>query len=191
MTEPRIHMGPPTEIGVHALEARGQAAILDAWDSYHGGIFAFLVDATRDGSTAEDLLQETFARLAREARAGRVPEQVRPWLYRVAGNLVVSRARRVLSARRWFDRFGVPEHRDAIEESPEARLLRREAFEDLDDVLKGLAPDARTALLLAAEGFSGHEIAESIGRSEAATRTLLCRARIRVRHDLVATGGEL
>jgi RNA polymerase sigma factor (sigma-70 family) len=190
MTEPRIHEGPPTEIGVHALEARGQAAILDAWDAYHGGIYAFLVDATRDGSIAEDLLQETFARLAREARAGRVPEQVRPWLYRVAGNLVVSRARRVLSARRWFDRFGVPEHRAAVAESPEARLLRREAFEDLDGVLKHLAPDARAALLLAAEGFTGHEIAESIGRSEAATRTLLCRARVRVRHDLVATGGE-
>jgi len=191
MTEPKIHEGPPTEIGVHALEARGQAAILDAWDAYHGGIYAFLVDATRDGSTAEDLLQETFARLAREARAGRVPEQVRPWLYRVAGNLVVSRARRVLSARRWFDRFGVPEHRDSVAESLEARLLRREAFEDLDDVLKHLAPDARAALLLAAEGFTGREIAESIGRSEAATRTLLCRARMRVRHDLVATGGEL
>ena len=191
MTEPRIHVRPSAEIGVHALEARGQAATLDAWDAHHGEIYAFLVDATRDASAAEDLLQDTFARLAREARAGRTPEQVRPWLYRVAGNLVVSRARRVLSARRWFDRIGVPQHREAVAEAPERRLLDREAFADLDGVLKRLPPDARTALLLAAEGFTGHEIAKAIGRSEVATRTLLCRARVRVRHDLVGPGGEL
>jgi len=184
-------MRPPAEIGVHALEARGQAAILDAWDAHHGEIYAFLVDATRDASAAEDLLQDTFARLAREARAGRTPELMRPWLYRVAGNLVVSRVRRVLSARRWFDRIGVPQRRGAVAESPEGRLLDREACEDLDGVLKHLSPDARTALLLAAEGFTGREIAAAIGRSEAATRTLLCRARIRVRHDLVGIGDEL
>jgi RNA polymerase sigma-70 factor (ECF subfamily) len=191
MTEPRIHVRPSVEIGVHALEARGQAATLDAWDAHHGEIYAFLVDATRDASAAEDLLQDTFARLSREARAGRTPEQVRPWLYRVAGNLVVSRARRVLSARRWFDRIGVPQHREAVAEAPERRLLDREAFADLDGVLKRLPPDGRTALLLAAEGFTGHEIAAAIGRSEVATRTLLCRARVRVRHDLVGSGGEL
>jgi RNA polymerase sigma-70 factor (ECF subfamily) len=191
MSEPRIHVRPSAEIGVHALAARGQAATLDAWDAHHGEIYAFLVDATRDASTAEDLLQDTFAQLAREARAGRTPEQVRPWLYRVAGNLVVSRARRVLSARRWFDRIGVPQHRGAVAEAPERRLLDREAFADLDGVLKHLQPDARTALLLAAEGFTGHEIAMAIGRSEVATRTLLCRARIRVRRDLVGSGGEL
>lgn len=191
MTELRIHVRPSVEIGVQALETRGQAATLDAWDAHHGEIYAFLIDATRDASTAEDLLQDTFVRLAREARAGRTPEQVRPWLYRVAGNLVVSRARRVLSARRWFDRIGVPQHREAVAEAPERRLLDREAFADLDGVLKHLQPDARTALLLAAEGFTGHEIAMAIGRSEVATRTLLCRARIRVRRDLVGSGGEL
>ena len=116
---------------------------------------------------------------------------MRPWLYRVAGNLVVSRARRVLSARRWFERIGVPQHREAVAEAPERRLLDRDAFADLDGVLKRLPPDARTALLLAAEGFTGHEIAKAIGRSEVATRTLLCRARVRVRHDLVGSGGEL
>ena len=51
-------------------------------------------------------------------------------------------------------------------------------------VLADLDPVARTALLLAAEGFSGAEIAAAIGRSESATRTLLCRTRLRVRGRL-------
>jgi RNA polymerase sigma factor (sigma-70 family) len=177
--------------GVDAPDALalGHAGVMNAWDRHHAEVFAFLIDATRDPSTAEDLLQEAFARLLREARAGRMPEQVRPWLYRVASNLVVSRARRVLSARRWFERIGVPQHRDVAPSTPEGRVLGREAFEDLDAVLQHLPRDARTALLLAAEGFSGHEIAEAIGRSDTATRTLLCRARVRVRHELIGAGG--
>jgi len=53
-----------------------------------------------------------------------------------------------------------------------------------------LAPDARVALLLAAQGFSGREIAETIGRSEIATRTLMCRARLDLRRRLEAADGS-
>lgn len=45
-------------------------------------------------------------------------------------------------------------------------------------------PDARTGLILAAQGYSGREIAEVLGRSEAATRTLMCRARRDIRREL-------
>jgi RNA polymerase sigma factor (sigma-70 family) len=189
MTEPRIHGQPTIGLGVPTLETTGQADVLAAYDAHHDELFAFLVDSTRDAATAEDLLQEAYLRLLREARAGRMPEQPRAWLYRVATNLAVSRGRRLASARRWFDRFGIAEHRAATVESPEGRLLRHESFVDLDDALGHLDPHARAALLLAAEGFSGHEIAEAIGRSEAATRTLMCRARSRVRHDLAGVGG--
>jgi DNA-directed RNA polymerase specialized sigma24 family protein len=58
------------------------------------------------------------------------------------------------------------------------------------DALAGLTPDARTALMLAAHGFTGHEIAEAIGRSDLATRSLLCRARLRLREQLTGTEGQ-
>ena len=48
--------------------------------------------------------------------------------------------------------------------------------------------DDRTALLLSAQGFSGEEIAQAIGRSNGATRTMLCRARVRVRLELERQG---
>ena len=44
--------------------------------------------------------------------------------------------------------------------------------------------------MLAAHGFSGREVAEAIGRSELATRTLLCRARLRLRERLESTEGS-
>ena len=59
---------------------------------------------------------------------------------------------------------------------------------DIERVLEGLSTDARVALLLSSEGFAGEAIATAIGRSSAATQTLLglARARVRVRRELFA-----
>jgi RNA polymerase sigma-70 factor (ECF subfamily) len=200
MTDPTIHATASgdleavaheiVEIDVRPLGAVGEAVVLAAWDRHHDEIYALLLDATRNPSVAEDLLQDAFIRLLREVRSSHAPEQLRAWLYRVAANLVVDRGRRIGTARHWFDRFGVPGYRVAVDESPEAKVLGDEAEQEMDHVLGGLPADARAALLLAAEGFTGREIAQAIGRSEAATRTLLCRARVRVRHDLTGKGGE-
>ena len=75
------------------------------------------------------------------------------------------------------------------DDPPEASLLAREGRGELVAALEDLGPDARTALLLSAEGFSGAEIAAAIGRTEAATRTLLCRTRLSVRHRLEGAEG--
>ena len=56
--------------------------------------------------------------------------------------------------------------------------------------LDAMSPDSRTALLLAANGFSGREIAHALGRTELATRALLCRARTHLRETLEVPGGE-
>jgi len=68
-------------------------------------------------------------------------------------------------------------------------VLGRERTAALDAALATLPADARTALLLSAEGFSGEEIAAAISRSHSATRTLLSRARVRVRLQLEQHGG--
>jgi RNA polymerase sigma-70 factor (ECF subfamily) len=169
--------------GLHQA-ARADAAVLQAWSDHHGEIFAFLVRTTRDPEVAEDILQEAFLRLTREARADRMPDNARAWLYRVGGNLATSRGRRLAAAARGVMRLGRPTSQLPSENVPEAGYLHREGRADLMRVLAELEPSARAALLLASEGFSGAEIAAAIGRSEAATRTLLCRTRLRVRGRL-------
>jgi RNA polymerase sigma factor (sigma-70 family) len=166
---------------------RGDDLVTNAYQAYHQELYSFLARATQDDSAAEDLLQEAFLRLTKEARAGRLPEQTRAWLYRVASNLVVSRSRRRSTVFRWLDRYGQTEERGGIDESPESVLLSRERTAELEAALAGLPADARLGLLLAGQGFSGREIAEAIGRSEAATRTLMCRVRMRVRTQLEAS----
>lgn len=155
-----------------------------AFEAHRDEIFTFLVRSTRNETEAEDLMQETFLRLAREVRADRAPDQVRAWLYRVAGNLSASRFRHRAVARRWVDRFAAMGHDPEIVASPEEELLGHERLAEMERALRVVSSEARVALLLAAQGFTGREIASSLGKSEVATRALMLRARIRVRSQL-------
>ena len=169
--------------GAHRT-ALADAVVVAAWTDHHAEVFAFLVRTARDPEVAEDLLQEAYLRLTREVRAGRTPDNIRAWLYRVGANLAVSRGRRISAALRAVVRLGNAPAATRAEDAPEAGYLQREGRAALVGVLADLDPGARAALLLSSEGFSGHEIAAAIGRSEAATRTLLCRTRMRVRSRL-------
>ena len=166
--------------------ARSDEAVLTAlYEAHRAELFAFLVRMIRDREAAEDLLQDTFIKLIKEARAGRMPEAVRPWLYRVAANAAISRSRR---GSRWARLM--PRLLDRREPArPENDLLRSERDTELQTAMAALGADARSAMLLAAQGFNGREIAASIGRSDSATRTLLCRSRVQLRLLLEAAEG--
>ena len=132
---------------------------------------------TRDPATAEDIAQEAFVRLMVEVRAGEVPDNIGGWLWRVAHNLVVSRGRRIAVA----DRRRAELLPESFGASPEMLAIRAEAEREVLEALDELDATGRTAVTMAAWGVSGPEIAEAIGRTNNATRTLLCRARARVR----------
>lgn len=156
--------------------------VANAYDSFERQLYAFALGLTRSGSAAEDLVQESFLRLIREVQAGRTPDNVRAWLYRVCTNLATSRGRRVTVATRYLPFLATRE----VAETPEARHLRLELGAELSAALAELSADERTGLLLAAGGFHGPEIAEIIGRSHGATRTMLTRARLKVQTRLSA-----
>jgi RNA polymerase sigma-70 factor (ECF subfamily) len=157
-----------------------EAALIAIYQERRAEVFAFLVGMTHDREAAEDLLQDTFIRLIREARAGRMPDEVRAWLFRVASNAAISRSRRGAVWQRLLP--GLVDRRESL--LPDDEALRSERNRELDGALAHLAPDGRAALLLAAQGLAGREIAISLGRSEGATRTLLCRSRIQLRSIL-------
>lgn len=177
-------MGPSAQLAspVH-LDARPSGAtdtVREAFESYQRDIHSFLRAATRDVEVAEDLTQETFIRLVNEVRAGRTPDNIRAWLYTVASHLVTSRARRNKVAERFKSIIAIR----SSAESPEREALRNEQQGAMHHALARLPADSRTALLLSAHGFSGQEIGRVLGRTEGATRTLLCRARIKLREQL-------
>ena len=155
------------------------------YEAHRAELFGFLIRMTHDREVAEELLQDAFIRLIREARAGRMPDEVRPWLYRVAANAAISRARHGAVWTRLVPRL-LDRRQPA---SAEGEFLRTERDAELHTALAGLPADARAALLLAAQGFGGHEIAASIGRTEGATRTLMSRSRAQLRLVLESAEG--
>jgi len=135
--------------------------VLAKYDAHQCELFGVTLRGCRDRETAEDIVQEAFLRLIVEVEAGRVPDNVRAWLHRVTANLVVTRSRRTTVARKWSRHFAV----DAAAVDPAPRLLEGERRSELESALAELSSEARTALLLAARGFSGLEIAETIGQT--------------------------
>ena len=116
---------------------------------------------TRDPELAADVVQEAFLRLARELREGRCPDSPPAWLAQVARNLATSHARRAATARR-FEPMLV---RRDVSDDPALAVLARERAAAVRVALACLRPVDSEALLLAAQGLSGAEIAQRIGRT--------------------------
>jgi RNA polymerase sigma factor (sigma-70 family) len=181
------------EVGIEDIVpvAPGRAALVDdvvrsAWALYERELFSYALRATRDEETAADLVQDTFLRLVSEIREGRSPDQVRAWLYRVLTNRIISRGRHGSVVERWLRSLRPSER---VEASPETSAIAGETRSELERAIGRLGRDARVAVLLAANGFSGPEIAAQLGRTPLATRTLLCRARMQIREHLEEAGG--
>lgn len=154
------------------------------FELHHAELYRAALRSCRDPETAEDLVQEALLRLMVEIDAGRAPDNVRAWLHRVIGNLAVSLGRRAAVSRRFAG--ALVSHEEPA--TPEMIVLDVERRSDLAAALQGLPDRARTALLLAASGYSGVEIATAIGSTDCATRTLMCRARLQLRDRLVPDG---
>jgi RNA polymerase sigma-70 factor (ECF subfamily) len=165
-----------------AARVNGDGLVAAVFDAHQRELFTFALRSTRDPSVAEDLVQEAFTRLIVEVEAGRTPDNIRAWLYRVIANLAVSGGRRATVARR---RLAALVETD-VDDGPEPAYLEHERQSDLETVLAELDVDARTALVMAANGFKGIEIADAIGRSGTATRTMMCRSRVQLRHRLAS-----
>jgi RNA polymerase sigma-70 factor, ECF subfamily len=136
----------------------------------------------RDPDTAEDLVQEALLRLMLEIDTRGAPENMRAWLHRVINNLAISLGRHATVGRKYAG--ALVRHEEPA--TPEAIVLQFEARAALASALQTLPDGARTALVLAASGYAGAEIAAAIGRSDCATRTMMSRARLKLRDQLVA-----
>ena len=153
-----------------------------AYLDHSGSLRRYLTSLTRDVAAADDLTQDAFERLLREVREGRQPDDIGGWLHRVGHNLAMSRGRRISVADRRRAELVVSDWAP----SPESLTVAGEDQQTVCAVIGELGPIDRRALILASHGYRGAEIARSIGRSELATRTMLCRARAKVRTLVLA-----
>ena len=166
------------------MQAIARREIEAAYRDHRAALVRHLTQVTRDADVAQDLAQEAFLRLAREVEAGRAPGDSAAWLHRVGMNLAMSRGRHLQVVDRRAGELAQP----AEPTNPEDAAAGGELTSAVAAALARLSGTERHALILAAYGVGGPEIALSIARTPGATRTLLCRARAKIREHVRLAG---
>ena len=157
---------------------RGDPSAFDAvFAAYRRRIFGYLVRMTRRRDAAEDLLQETFLRLAQHGKRLEVNTRLGAWLFTVAHRLVQSWARaRAVRAQLAGD---FPAREPATDErSPMEAVADSQTQLALERAFAALPPSYReVALLVGIEGMQPTEVAEVLNIRADAVRQRLARAR--------------
>jgi RNA polymerase sigma-70 factor (ECF subfamily) len=139
------------------------------FEQLYPALYRYLHRLTGDPDAAEDVAQESFVRLLQQSLPA---EEVRPWLFTVATNLVRDRARKRQRHLRLADAVPAPAPREAPDVSTERADEIRRVRAALDEV-----PERdRTLLLMREEGFKYDEIARAVGVAPGSVGTLLARA---------------
>lgn len=158
------------------------AAVIASYADHAAGLERYVRTMVRDADEAADVCQEAFVRLLLAGRAGQLPDAPGAWLRRVARNLVISGHRHRQIGERILPRLADGELTTSLED----HAIRHEENDAIVAALDTLTTDDRTVIVLAAQGYRGAEIAARLGRSELASRALLCRARGRLGAQLAA-----
>ncbi len=156
----------------------------------HGQRLLSVVVATQgDPAIAEDVVQETFIRAIREADKLREEASVFPWLVKIALRAGIDYRRKIRRETLTDVVFDVP---DAVDLGPEMRAARSEDSRAVERALMQMKPYPRELIVLRYfASFSTQELAAVFGKSEAAIRKDLQRARDRARKILSkAFGGR-
>jgi RNA polymerase sigma-70 factor (ECF subfamily) len=163
---------------VARLRAGDPTAFDQVYEAWRPRIFAFLVRLAGNRDVADDLLEEAWLRLVKNARRLTPDTHLGPWLFAVARNLYWSycRSRRLEeeSAATLLGLWPVPAPRP----SPFEETAAHELDALIERALASLPANYREVLwLVGVEGFSPMEAAHVCGITPEAFRQRLARAR--------------
>jgi RNA polymerase sigma-70 factor (ECF subfamily) len=137
---------------------------------------------------AEEVCQESFLRLWKQASSYVARAKPSTWLYRIAHNLAIDRLRR--------RREGQHPLGTGIEELPDSgrpslHLHQKQVAEAVERALSELPPRQRAAIsLVHYQGMSSAEAAQVLGIRLRALESLLARGRQKLREQLAAFQSE-
>ena len=141
------------------------------------------------GSDAEDIAQQVFVRVWKNAKRYEPRAKFTTWLLKITRNLVFNELRR----RSRHPQVALQSEADEEERplkdeqavAPDASLLERELQQAVDAAIANLPENQRMAVILRRyEELSYEEIGEALDQSVSAVKSLLFRARTELRESL-------
>ena len=185
-------MGPIEDRRVARLRRGEPLAFDQVYDAFRPRVFSFLVRLCGQHPLAEDLLQETFLRLAKAAPTLAPDTRLGPWLFTVARNLFVSHRRwAVLDVAR-LSELSMFSRVQPTQPTPFAAVAASETERLLEQAIAALPLHYREVVLLCGiERLAPSEAASVLGLEPATARKRLARARAMIRASLTESdGGE-
>lgn len=170
---------------------------------YQRAVLNFAYRAIGDSARAEDIAQEAFLRIFRARRRYRPTASFTTWLFTIVNRLCMneirSRRREARALRDPWKRAGsaagetvIPRCGDRGDDPPPEIAERWERARMVRAAIQSLPSSQRAAVLLRRyEGMSYQEVAEAMGLTVMAVKSLLVRARenLRKRLDPYLRGG--
>ena len=177
----------PDSRAVAGLRAGNARAFEEIYHAYRPRLFGFLVRMSGRRDVAEELLQEIWFRLARNAPRLRADTRIGAWLFTVARNLILSYRRRQILDGEQLERLArvpIREPQSPFEDTAASEFERR-----VERGLAGLPYNYREALLLVGvEGLAPSEAAVICRISPEALRQRLARGRVLLARELAGVG---
>ncbi|HXB71021.1 MAG TPA: sigma-70 family RNA polymerase sigma factor [Candidatus Acidoferrales bacterium] len=147
-------------------------------DEHLHRVYVQIYRIVKNAADAQDLTQETFIKALRWREQLKDEQKAANWLSRIARNTAIDFVRR--NSRVSFT--GADDLLLWHDDNPERVLMRAEARDGLDQLLRRLTPRERAALTLRdVEGLPAGEVAKQLGCSKATVRTHIANARIKCR----------
>ena len=162
--------------------ARSELDLTALAETYSGLLFRVAYSVLRSRAEAEDVVQDVFVRILKGSPDLLTVRDLRVWLIRITWNLSIDRRRRIRPEQidEDFAKSLVATNAPADEALGDAQRMKAV----LRELGKLPRAERQVLLLSTVEELETPEVAKVLGRSEAAVRALLFRARTRLRERL-------
>jgi RNA polymerase sigma-70 factor (ECF subfamily) len=168
-------------------------AFTELVEKYKQPVMNLVSRMINDPTEAEDIAQNVFIQVHKSAYRYKVSAKFTTWLFTIARNLCLNEIRRrsrhpaesLDSSQSQNEEQPIRQFEDFKNASPPDSLLKTELEQKIQECLAGLPENQRTAILLCRQDeLSYEEIAEILGCSLSATKSLIHRGRETLKQKL-------
>jgi len=150
---------------------------LEIYDQFYHRVRKFILASVKDGSVADDLIQETFLRIQNNIESVREPSKISSWIFSIAHHLCQDHFRSLQKFS--FREEEIQEEGVALDEAPvQKKMEQSEMSRCVQDQLNLLPESLRSVIIFAdIMDFTHQEIADILGLSVENVKVRLHRGR--------------
>ena len=169
-------VGQDEDAALAIRASKGESAAFGLlYDRHVTAIYRYVYYRVRDDAEAEDLTSDVFMRALKAMPRYEPRQAFLAWLYRIARNAVIDRARKSNRQVSFEDALEHPGADKIVE--PDAEILASSDSATLRDALAKLTPLQQEVVVLRfLEGYSTEEIAGIVGKQAGTVRGIQFRA---------------